>query len=255
MHERLASGSAAKEKYRQNNPPVFSEKKLYRLLDSLQSLVQSLEWKGSSTNWQHYYEEANQRDDYVSQKKKVIIEWLPQLTGVHTALDLGANEGVFSFLLTARNIKTIAADFDHSAINKLYQKIKKEKEKDILPLLIDLANPSPAIGLNNNERSSFIERMNCDLGFALALVHHLAIGKNIPLEKIAELFGMLTNRLIVEFIPKQDEKVQMMLSQKKDIYADYNEEKFEQALLRYFSISNKQPIANSGRFLYLAQRK
>src|SRR5205814_7950689 len=113
-----------------------------------------------------------------------------------TAIDLGANEGVFSFLLSGRNIRTVAADFDHTAVNQLYRKIKKENNENILPLLIDVANPTPSIGLNNAERKSFLERVNVDLALALALVHHLAIGKNIPIEKMAEFFGKITNWLI-----------------------------------------------------------
>ena len=254
MHERLASKSTGKEIHPQNNRPIFSGKKLHRLLDSLQSLIQSLEWKGNATSWDHYYEEANQRDDYVLQKKKIIIEWLSELPGPLTAVDLGANEGAFSSLLAAKNIKTVAADSDHSPISKLYRKIKQEKEKNILPLLIDFANPSSATGLNNKERISFIERTNCDLGLALALVHHLAIGKNIPFEKLAELFESLADHFIIEFIPKSDKKVKFMLQQKKDIYNNYNEENFARSFEKYFSIHKKQEIGDSGRMLYMMKR-
>jgi len=254
MHERLASRNTGKEMHQQNGRMVFSEKKLHRLLDSLQSLIQSLEWKGNTSNWDQYYEEANQRDDYVMQKKKIITEWLTQLNGIHTAIDLGANEGMFSFLLAAKDIKAIAADSDQSSINKLYQKIKKEKEKNILPLLTDLSNPSPAIGFNNKERVSFIERTNCDLGLALALVHHLAIGKNIPFEKIAEFFYNLADHLIVEFIPKTDKKVQFMLQQKRDIYTNYSEEDFVRSFQKYFSVHAKHEISDSGRILYMMKK-
>jgi len=258
MHERLASKSRSKERYPENSRlsgrQVFSEKKLHRLLDSLQSLVHSLEFKGSGTAWDQYYDEANQREDYLLQKRKIIIEWLSELSETVTAIDLGANEGTFSFVLSARNMATIATDSDHASINKLYRKIKQEKEKNILPLLMDLANPTPAIGINNDERNSFIERTNCDLGLALALVHHLAIGKNIPLEKIAGFFEKLANHFIIEFIPKQDEKVQLMLSQKKDIYPDYTNDNFEGAFQKYFLIKKKQVIGNSGRTLYLMRK-
>ncbi len=257
MHERLASKSAGKEIHHNKQAPgkpVFSQKKFHRLLDSLRSLIQSLEWKGNVTNWDQYYEEANQRDDYVLQKKKTIIGWLSELSGIHTAIDLGANEGAFSFLLTAKGIKTIAADSDHSPISKLYRKIKQEKEKNILPLLIDLANPPPAIGLNNKERISFIGRIHCDLGLALALVHHLAIGKNIPFEKIAEFLKNVADHFIVEFIPKADKKVKFMLQQKKDIYTNYNEENFVNSFEKYFLIRKKMEIGDSGRTLYLIKR-
>ena len=131
---------------------------------------------------------------------------------------------------------------------------KQEKEKNILPLLIDLANPSSATGLNNRERVSFIERTHCDLGLALALVHHLAIGKNIPFEKIAELFKNLADHFIVEFIPRTDKKVKFMLQQKKDIYHNYNEESFVHSFEKYFSIQKNQEIGDSGRILYMMRR-
>ena len=258
MHERLASKSIGKKMHLQNSQATdrqsFSEKKLHRLLDSLQSLIESLEWKGNVTAWDQYYAEANQRDDYVLQKKKVIMEWLSELSGTSTAVDLGANEGAFSLLLAAKNIQTIAVDSDHSSINKLYQKIKNEGNKDVLPLLIDLANPSSAIGLNNKERTSFIERTHCDLGLALALIHHLAIGKNIPLDKTARLFENLAEHLIIEFIPKTDKKVQFMLQQKKDIYDNYNEENFAGSFAKYFSVQKKHEIGDSGRILYMMKR-
>jgi len=176
------------------------------------------------------------------------------LPGIHTAIDLGANEGVFSFLPAANHIRTIAADSDHSSINRLYQKARKEKEKNILPLLIDLANPSAAIGLNNKERISFIDRTNCDLGLALALVHHLSIGRNIPFEKIAELFAGLADLFIVEFIPKTDEKIRFLLQQKKDIYNDYNEANFICSFEKYFSVDKKHEVGSSGRTLYMIKK-
>jgi len=128
-------------------------------------------------------------------------------------------------------------------------------ERKILPLIIDLSNPSPAIGINNTERSSFIERTRVDLSLALALIHHLSIGKNIPFEKIAAFFETITDNLIIEFIPKTDEKIQFMLSQKEDIYTNYTEENFINSFERYFSIKNKQAIANSGRILYLMTKR
>lgn len=251
LHNRLSEKKAGRDS---GQPTHFSQNKLQRLIDSLQSLVQSLNWKGRPTNWDHYYEEASQRNDYLEQKKKIIDQWINELPPIKTAVDLGANEGEFSFLLSKRNIDTIATDLDHASINNLYSKIKAENEKNILPLVIDLSNPPPSIGLNNSERASFIGRTRVDLGLGLALIHHLAIGKNIPFEKIVEFFNQLSNYLLIEFVPKQDEKVQFMLMQKKDIYADYNEENFEKAFERSFFIQKKQPVGNSGRIIYLMKK-
>ncbi|HEV8287322.1 MAG TPA: class I SAM-dependent methyltransferase [Chitinophagaceae bacterium] len=255
LHIHLHATIASKNK--KNELPqktIFSEKKLQNLVDSLQSLIQSRQLKEKPTTWGNYYDEANERSDYIAQKKNIVSAWITELQETKTAVDLGANEGVFSYLLAHKNISVIATDFDHAAIHKLYNKIIAEDQKNIFPLLIDLANPSPAIGFNNKERISFVERTKVDLALALALVHHLAIGKNIPFTKIVELFEKLTTYLIVEFIPKQDEKVQFMLKQKKDIYDDYNEKEFVAAFDRSFFIVKKQLIANSGRSLYLMKK-
>jgi hypothetical protein len=251
LHEKLAYKRNTAESIK---GPNFSEKKLLRLIDSLQSLTQSLQWKEGSGTWKNYYKEANQRNDYLEQKKNIIESWVQQLSKISTAIDVGANEGEFSFLLAKKSITVIAADFEHGPINNLYKKIKADREKNILPLVIDIANPSPSIGLNNDERDSFIERTKVDLCLALALVHHLAIGKNIPFEKIAELFTRISNYMIIEFVPKDDEKVQYMLTQKKDIYTDYTEENFENAFNKYFNIIDKKKIPGTERVLFLMQK-
>jgi len=251
LHGSLASKSSVKESGAKTN---FSEKKLTDLIRSLESLIRSLHWKGRPGNWGNYYEEVSQRNNYLEQKKNIAVGWINNLVQIKTAVDLGANEGEFSFLLAKKNIGTLATDFDHTAITNLYRKVIKKNEKNILPLMIDLSNPSPAIGLNNRERSSFIERTGVDLVLALALIHHLAIGKNIPFEKIAEFFQKITKYLVIEFIPKEDEKIQFMLNQKKDIYIDYTEENFVKAFGQFFLIEKKQPIGDSKRVLYLMKK-
>ena len=252
LHGSLASKASGKELTRENN---FTEKKLKDLISSLQSLVTSLHWKERPTTWSHYYKEAEQRGDYLEQKKNIIAGWLNEMPGIKSAVDLGANEGEFSYLLAGRNIQIIATDLDHNPVNVLYKRIRTGEQKNILPLVIDLSNPSPANGLNNKERSSFIERTSVDLALALALVHHLAIGKNVPFEKIAALFQSLANYLIIEFIQKQDEKLQVMLKQKKDIYPGYTEENFVKAFEKFFSVQKKQAMGNSNRILYLMKNR
>jgi ribosomal protein L11 methylase PrmA len=248
LHARLARNSEGKSI---ETKKAFSEKKLRNLIASLESLIDSLSWKSKPSLWEHYYEEASERKDYLDKKKEIVEQWLNDLPAIRTAADLGANEGVFSKMLAAKNFRTIASDSDHAAINHLYLGLKKDGEKNILPLIIDLANPSPASGLNNKERTSFIERSRVDLVLALALIHHLYIGKNIPFEKIATLLKELGEYIIIEFVPREDEKVKWMLSQKKDIYEGYTEREFAQTFERYFQIIRKQEIASSGRVLYL----
>jgi hypothetical protein len=234
----------------------FSKQKLLNLISSLEILVTKLNTPSGQTTWSAYYDEASQRKDYLEQKKKIINEWLKEMQEVRTAIDLGANDGEFSKILAANNIETIAADFDSSCINRLYLNLRLGNEKNIQPIVLDLSAPSPAIGVNNAERISFINRTNRDLVLALALIHHLAIGKNIPFDMIADLLQSINQKyLIIEFVPKQDEKIQLMLSTKQDIYTEYDEEHFEQAFKKYYTLTHKQIIAGSGRVLYLFTKK
>lgn len=233
----------------------FSKQKLLNLLHSLETLISKLHLPEQKSVWSDYYTEASGRDNYLEDKKSIISKWLTECRDIQTAADFGANDGEFARLVAERNISTVAMDFDPFCINRLYNWIKKTGEKNMLPLVADLVNPSPAIGLNNQERSSLISRVKADLGMALALVHHLAIGKNVPFDRIADFFcNTCYKKLFIEFVPKSDEKVQLMLQGKKDIYKDYNEENFTNAFKKYFSIIKKQEVGQTSRVLYLMSR-
>ena len=252
LHIHLNAKVSSKSKPGEAKKVTFTKQKLLNLVNSLESLVKRLTLPPQKSTWSEYYEEASGRDNYLEEKKKMISEWTASLQGVSMAADLGANDGVFAQLLAKQKIYTLAADLDPYCINNLYHAIKKSDEKNIQPLIADLSNPSPAIGLNNEERSSLTARIKVDLGLALALIHHLAIGRNIPFEKIAEFFaGICKKYLVIEFVPKTDEKVTLMLSGKKDIYQNYSETGFSEAFQPYFHISRKEAIAGSGRVLYL----
>jgi len=255
LHIHLHASIAGRKKNIAEKKVKFSKTKLLNIITSLEKLISSLKIPEQKTAWSGYYDEAGQRNDYLEQKQKIIIQWLNELNNIKTAADLGANEGEFSELLAEKGIETIAADFDPVVISRLYKKVKKEKQKYILPLIIDLASPSPAIGVNNKERSSFIQRTQVDIALILALVHHLAIGKNIPFSMLAEMFANITDYLLIEFIPKEDPKIQAMLLLKKDIYKNYNEDEFIKEFEFLFSIIDKKEIPGSKRILFLMKRK
>ena len=253
LHVHLHARISGQSKHASDKASQLSKQKLMNLIGSLQVLVQRLKTPEQKSTWSEYYDEAGRRNDYLEQKKKIISGWLKDLN-IKSAVDLGANEGEFSQLLAERNIHTIAADFDPYCINRLYDKIKVKHLQNIQPVVLDLANPTPAIGVNNKERSSFIDRTRVDLVLALALIHHLAIGRNIPFELIAAFFGRLGKNLVIEFIPKEDDKVKLMLQQKKDIYSSYSEPAFVNAFEKWFRISDKKIIPGTERVLYLMTR-
>jgi len=252
LHLHLHGGLAARENKSEGAPRPFSAKKLRDLLRSLRTAVSSFELDRRSGVWSGYYEEAAQRDDYLEQKLALVDRWSSNIPAV-TATDLGANEGRFSELLAAQGKLVVSADFDHYSVNRLYQKIKSDGTANIHPIVLDLAHPSPALGANLEERASFIDRAPKGLVLALALIHHLAIGNNLPFDRIVQLFRALGPSLIVEFIPKSDEKIAAMLQHKKDIYNNYTQEKFLEAFGRSYRIVAQEPVGASGRTLYLME--
>ncbi len=255
LHLHLHAKVSSKNNNNNSSTGKFSKQKLLNLISSLEILINRLKFSKQQSAWSDYYEEAAQRNNYLESKKILIRQWIDTLNDIETAADLGANEGEFSRLLSEKNIYTLAADFDPYCINKLYNAVKNNGGKNIQPFIVDLSNPSPPIGVNNEEISSFTKRLQADLVMALAVVHHLAIGKNITLNMIADMFQRINRKyLIIEFVPKSDEKNQLLLSGKKDIYTMYTEEHFEVAFKKYYNIANKETIGTSGRILYLMTR-
>ena len=231
----------------------FNKKKLLNLISHLESIIKKFVVR-KSTSWSNYYEETILGKEYLVNKEKLFLQFCEGVT-VSTALDIGANEGYFTKLLAQRNIHVVATDTDSRTIGNLYQFVKKNDIRNVLPLILDVTNPSPALGFNNNERPAFHDRVKAELVVALALVHHLVIGKNISLGMIAEYFSRISPQLLIEFVPKDDEKVQEMLASRKDVFADYNIENFENHFEQYFNTSKKGKIEGTNRILYLLKRK
>ena len=128
-------------------------------------------------------------------------------------------------------------------------------QSQILPLLLDVLNPSPSIGFANRERLCIDKRSTPDVIMALALIHHLTISNNIPFEYVADYFGSIAKYLIIEFVPKEDSQVQFLLSSREDIFTQYNQKCFEDSFGKYFNIIEKVNIKNSQRVMYLMSSK
>ena len=227
---------------------------LIGLIDSLRNTVKKLEWEPGGTEWGDYYEITNYSDAAAEHKKEIITTWLADVKP-QSVWDLGANDGTFSRLASEQGIFTLAFDIDPTAVEKNYRQIKSAKEKNLVPLVLDLTNPSPAIGWHNQERDSFIERAPAEMVFSLALIHHLAISNNLPLGDIARFFADAGKWLVIEFVPKSDSQVKKLLRSRKDIFDQYTLEDFEASFGEYFSIREKIAVAESERFLFLMERK
>ena len=231
-----------------------SKHALLGLLDNLTSTVEKMQWKPKGTEWAEYYLDTNYSKDAFEHKKETVSTFL-ELAHPKTVWDMGANNGLFSRLASSNQIPTIAFDIDPACVELNYREILKNKEPDLLPLLLDLTNPSPSIGWQNEERDSLIGRGPADTILALALIHHLAISNNVPLEKIAQFFSKICNFLIIEFVPKHDSQVQKLLMNRNDIFGEYSQERFESDFEKYFDIIQRTGIHGSSRILYFMKKR
>lgn len=228
---------------------------LIGLVESLEGLVRKLDCKITGTMWADYYSATNYSDAAFEEKKKIVAELTGELKP-HLIYDLGANTGIFSREAARdENALVISSDIDPEAVELNYRQLKKDGVKNILPLVIDLTNPSPAIGWENSERDAYLSRGHADLVLALALVHHLAIANNVPLGSIAESFAKIGNHLLIEFVPKEDSQVKRLLRTREDIFDTYTLEGLLQAFGPHYKLVKQTPIANSQRTMLLFQAK
>lgn len=232
----------------------FNRKKLLNLVDHLEKTVNHVRSGYRMSGWSNYYSESIMGDEYLVTKAKIFKEIIADIP-VGSVLDAGANDGHFSKMLAENGWKVIALDSDSQTICRLYKEGRKAETKNILPLVMDIANPSPATGFNNRERTRFHERVRTDLVVALALVHHLVIGRNVSLDVLAQWLNDIASTLIIEFVPREDEKVKMMLASRKDVFQEYTAHNFERALAPYFNIKKKEPVTGTRRMIYLMEKR
>jgi len=226
------------------------------MLGNLESTIQKLERNPGGTTWAAYYERANNNySDPAAQDKLESVARLLEETGEGVVWDLGANTGRFSRLAARRGAFTVSFDFDPAAVELNYAESVRAHETQLLPLVTDLFNPSPAIGWNNAERLATWDRGTAQTILALALIHHLAISNHLSFCQIAGFLKHKCRYLIIEFVPPSDAMVQRLLAGREDVFPGYCQQEFETAFSQAFRITRRQVLKDSERTLYLMEAK
>jgi hypothetical protein len=248
--ERMSGKSIDKDRDQRK----MQKHQLLGLVENIASAIEKLNWQPAGTDWAEYEKFHNYSSDAQEQKLDLVDKFLTR-TGSSMVWDLGANTGRFSRIASHNEITTIAFDIDPGAVELNYQRMKEEDDQHLLPLVLDLSNPSPALGWNLDERESFIARGPADTVLALALIHHLAIGNNVPLPQLASFFARICRWLIIEFVPKSDPQVGKLLQVRADIFSGYDQDNFMNVFGSKFDLLSMEGIADSDRTLFLFKRK
>jgi ribosomal protein L11 methylase PrmA len=230
-----------------------SRARLEGLIRNLRSTVAGLDWRAAGTEWADYAEHTSYGEQATLDKDRLVDVFVRQVPGPRV-WDLGANTGRFSRIAADAGKRVIALDIDPAAAERHFRAVRKAGRSDILPLVADIANPSPALGWAGRERRSLLARADADAILALALVHHLAISRNVPLPMLVDLFAELAPWAIVEFVPKDDPMVRQLLATRRDVFTDYDLDGFRAAAATRFEVVREEPISESPRVLFLLRR-
>ena len=223
---------------------------LIAFCDSLRKDTAKLHPMKADTEWEEYYFNTNYTNDARISKETITREMLQSIDPLKNVWDFGANDGRYSRIVNEFNAHVVAFDIDENAVSANWKEVKASHRK-MLPLILDLSAPSPAIGFANEERKTIGGRQKPDCVMMLAVIHHMAISNNLPFERIADWIAELTDNLIIEFVPKDDSQVQVLLATREDIFPDYDEAHFEAAFGAKFKLIKKSPVSGSRRTIYL----
>lgn len=231
----------------------LSKNNVNNMILMMKRQVEKLERKYVSSEWDKYYDNTNYNSVADKCKIKYVNEYLENidLTSEDVVWDLGANDGKYSRIASKIGANVIAFDIDINAVNRNYNFVKNDNEANLLPLILDLTNPSPAIGVNCCERKSLNDRGKVKCVMALALIHHISISNNVSFENVANWFSKLGEYLVIEFVPKEDSQVEKLLRTRDDIFDTYDKNNFEECFSKYYKILMKKNIKESKRIIYL----
>jgi hypothetical protein len=255
LHARFQKTSDRKEDIPKTKPmkrSAVSDQGLLGIIRSLKTTIKGIKWQPVSNIWDSYqdirtykYEDVTKKSEFVD---RVVGKLKPKLVW-----DLGANTGEFSFIAAAKGSFVVSLEEDSACTESIYQRVSKNDTQSVLPLTMDLSNPSPNLGWNNSERASLQARGPADLLLALALIHHLVLSRYVPLKMVAKWFGQLSEYLIVEFVPPEDPMVKKLLINRYDDHHPYNLETFKSSFGDIFHFID-QTILPNGRILFFCKR-
>ena len=222
---------------------------LFEIIRSLKKTIFTLKWDPVGTQWADYYKDNSYTGQTFENKQEIVRKLLGRLQP-NTVWDLGANTGVFSKIACESGAYTCSMDMDPACVERNYLELRGGTSERILPFVVNLASPTPAIGWNLSERESILARGPCHTALALALIHHLAIGNNLPFDRIARCFASTCQHLIMEFVPKSDVQVQRLLNSREDVFHGYHLDGFLQAFRGFFEITASEPVEENGRIIF-----
>jgi SAM-dependent methyltransferase len=256
LHARLDRRDAAHgELKRELGRPGLGKQLILANVRKMRKLVARLEWTPPKSVWLTYGDRNTYTDEDARQKDEFVREVVASRPS-RLVWDLGCNNGRHSRIAAESARHVVAIDGDEGIVDLLYRDLRSAVDKGVLALTMNIADPSPALGWRGRERKSLLERGRPDLVLALALVHHVTIGSNVPVKEFVDWLAELGGAVVVEFPAREDPMVQKLLAPKREgLHPDYERGFFERCLHDAFDVPRSQELASGTRTLYFVTPK
>ena len=214
----------------------------------LRRIVDGLQWRDARSTWSGYTSDCR----HVAIDAPAKAEFVRRIAGERRwdlVWDLGCNTGHYSRIAAEFADCVVAMDADHASIDELYRTLQRDEVSRIVPLVVDLADPSPNRGWRGRERRDLPARGRPQLTICLAVLHHLVIGRSLPLADVVDWLADLGGELIIEFVGRDDPQVEALLRHRPDQYADYTLPNLERLLSSRFELGRSLPLPSGARTL------
>jgi hypothetical protein len=249
MERRFASDSTQQVKS-QLRSAGFDQELVKAVAAKLLRLVGKLEWEPKGSGWSSYGDTCTYGDAGRS-AKRAFVDIAVRARPRRLVYDLGCNDGTYSRVVAEHAEHVVAVDGDEVTIDRLYRSLRDAGDARILPLVMDLADPSPGIGWRNRERAGFGDRAGPDLVLALALVHHLSLTNGVPLPQVVDWLASFGGDVVVEFVDRTDPMAQRLLANKPEGTHDaYTRPAFESAVGSRFAVQAREELPGGTRTLF-----
>lgn len=232
----------------------FGRDTMIATVDKLLGMMRTMSWRPEASAWTSYATANTYTGDDRARKLR-FVDRVASSTRPHLVWDLGCNDGTYARAAASHASQVVAMDADHATVELLYRSLRTARVDNVLPLVVDLADPSPSLGWRNRERPGLLERPRPDLVLSLALLHHLAIVANIPLPHVVKWLAGLAEVAVVEFVDRADPMVAQLLANKSVAHADYSLARFEYEVAEHFDVEAREELSSGTRTLYALRRR
>jgi hypothetical protein len=253
LHARLEKrygGAEQSEVSETIKPSSFKPELIKANVTRLEKVVGKLRWKATESEWSGY-RAHNKYEAADHERKASFVAEVAAAERPRLVWDLGANDGAYSRIAAEHAETVLALDIDHLTVERMYQSLRSDGPANVVPLVFDLVDPSPGLGWRGRERRPLWDRAQPDMILALAVVHHICIGRNIPVTELLDLLASFRPSGVIEFVDREDPMARRLLSGKGgDANPDYEAGHFGRCLRERFEVTREERLPSGTRVLY-----